>query len=131
MREVVRAAAERAPVAIVSGAALAEIQPVIEAAGIAQLFTTVVTSDDVGRHGKPDPLGYRIALERLGGVVPGLAGHDVVVIEDTEAGVAAARAAGMRCLGLLGTMTAERLAAADELIDRIDLALVDRLLRRG
>src|SRR4029079_12458398 len=35
-RGVVRAAAGRAPIGIVSGAALAEIQPVIEAAGIAE-----------------------------------------------------------------------------------------------
>ncbi|HET7428643.1 MAG TPA: HAD family phosphatase, partial [Gaiellales bacterium] len=47
MREVVRWAASVVPVAIVSGAARAEIQPVIEAAGIAGLFTAVVTSDDV------------------------------------------------------------------------------------
>jgi beta-phosphoglucomutase-like phosphatase (HAD superfamily) len=41
--------------------------------------------------------------------------------------VLAAKAAGMYCLGLLGTMTADRLAAADELVERIDLALVERL----
>jgi hypothetical protein len=34
MRAVVRAAAGLAPIAIVSGAALAEIQPVIDAAGV-------------------------------------------------------------------------------------------------
>jgi beta-phosphoglucomutase-like phosphatase (HAD superfamily) len=50
------------------------------------------------------------------------------VIEDTEAGVLAAKAAGMRCLALLGTMPPERLAAADELIERLDLELVRRLL---
>jgi beta-phosphoglucomutase-like phosphatase (HAD superfamily) len=52
----------------------------------------------------------------------------VAVIEDTEAGVLAAKAAGMYCLGLLGTMTADRLSAADELVETIDLALVERLL---
>jgi len=128
MREVVSAAAARVPIAIVSGAALSEIEPVIRAAGIAELFTTVVTSDDVGSRGKPDPLGYQIALERFGDALPGLAPDDVVVIEDTEAGIAAAKAAGMRCLGLVGTMPAERLGQADELISRIDLPLLGRLL---
>jgi beta-phosphoglucomutase-like phosphatase (HAD superfamily) len=128
MRAVVRVAAAWVPIAIVSGAALSEIEPVIRAAGIAELFTTVVTSDDVGAHGKPDPLGYRIALERLGGVLSGLAAEDVVVIEDTEAGIAAAKGAGMRCIGLVGTMPAERLWQADELISRIDLPLVEQLL---
>jgi len=127
MREVVHAAAARAPIAIVSGAAMAEIRPVITAAGIDRLFTTVVTSDDVG-HGKPHPEGYVIALERLRAALPGLDAVDVAVIEDTEAGVAAATAAGMRCLGLLGTMPAARLARASELVDRIDLALIERLL---
>jgi len=126
-REVVRWAASVAPVAIVSGAARAEILPVIEAAGIAELFSTVVTSDDV-EHGKPHPEGYVIAFERLRDRLPDLSPADVLVIEDTEAGVLAAKAAGMRCLGLVGTMPAARLAAADELIERIDLELVRRLL---
>jgi HAD superfamily hydrolase (TIGR01509 family) len=128
MRDVVRAAAARVPIAIVSGASLLEIEPIIRAAGIAELFTAVVTSDDVGEQGKPDPLGYRIALERLGDAVPHLAPEDVIVIEDTEAGIAAAKGVGMRCLGLVGTMPADRLGQADELVSRIDLALVERLL---
>jgi beta-phosphoglucomutase-like phosphatase (HAD superfamily) len=127
MRKVVRWAASVVPVAIVSGAARAEILPVIEAAGIAELFTAVVTSDDV-EHGKPHPEGYVIGLERLRDRAPDLSPGDVAVIEDTEAGVLAAKAAGMRCLALLGTMPPERLAAADELIERIDLELVRRLL---
>jgi beta-phosphoglucomutase-like phosphatase (HAD superfamily) len=127
MRKVVRWAASVVPVAIVSGAARAEILPVIEAAGIAELFTAVVTSDDV-EHGKPHPEGYVIGLERLRDRAPDLSPGDVAVIEDTEAGVLAAKAAGMRCLALLGTMPPERLAAADELIERLDLALVRRLL---
>jgi beta-phosphoglucomutase len=129
MREAVRFAASQAPVAIVSGAALAEIAPVIEAAGIADLFAAVVTSDDV-QHGKPHPEGYLIALERLSSLIDGLRADEVVVIEDTEAGVTAAKAAGMRCLALVGTMPAGRLAGADELIEAIDLALVRRLLVR-
>jgi len=53
---------------------------------------------------------------------------EATVIEDTEAGVAAAKAAGMRCLGLVGTMRPKRLAAADELVDALDVALIERLL---
>ena len=122
-REAVRYAAERVPIAIVSGAARAEIVPVIEAAGIAQLFTTLVTSDDVER-GKPDPEGYVKALAELGGVLAG----DVVAFEDTEAGVTSAKAAGMRVIARLGTLVADRLAAAEELIDTIDVELVRRLI---
>ncbi len=126
-REAVRDAAARAPIAIVSGAALAEIQPVIDAAGIAGVFSCVVTSDDV-LEGKPHPEGYLVGLGLLRGSVAGLQPEQVAVIEDTEAGVLAAKGAGMYCLGLLGTMTADRLSAADELIEAIDLALIERLL---
>lgn len=99
----------------------------IDAAGIADLFSCVVTSDDV-LEGKPHPEGYLVALGLLRASVAGLQPEQVALIEDTEAGVLAAKAAGMYCLGLLGTMTADRLSAADELVETIDLALVERLL---
>ncbi|ASO23092.1 sugar-phosphatase [Actinoalloteichus hoggarensis] len=57
--------------------------------------TTVVTADDV-RVGKPNPEPYLTAA-RLLGVDPA----DCLVVEDAAAGVASARAAGMRVLGVL------------------------------
>ena len=122
LREALRYAATRVPVAIVSGAFRAEIEPVVEAAGIAGDVTTVVAADDVTQ-GKPHPEGYLRALERLE-VDPA----DAVAFEDTEAGVASAKAAGLRCLAVRGTLPDERLSAADELVDRIDVALVRRLV---
>ena len=65
VRDAVRYAAARVPVAIVSGAFRAEIEPVIAAAGIAGELTAIVAADDV-EHGKPHPEGYLRALERLG-----------------------------------------------------------------
>jgi len=123
VREAVRYAAARVPVAIVSGAARAEIEPVVDAAGLAPLIRGIVSSDEI-EHGKPHPEGYVRALELLDGVLA----DDVVVLEDTEAGVAAAKAAGMRCLAIVRTLVPERLRAADELIDAIDVALMRRLL---
>jgi beta-phosphoglucomutase len=123
-RAAVRFAAARVPVAIVSGAARAEIEPVIEAAGIASLFTAIVPAEDVAR-GKPDPEGYRRALELLDGDLdPG----DVLVFEDTEAGIASARAAGMRVVAVSGTLVPERLAAAEEIVDRVDVDVLRRYL---
>ena len=123
VREAVRFAAEHVPLAICSGAARAEIEPVVEAAGIADCFRAVVTSDDVA-HGKPDPEGYLRAFELLE-ADPAAA----VVFEDTEAGVASARAAGVgRVLAMRTTLEPHRLAEADELIDRIDLDVVRGLL---
>src|SRR5205823_1082357 len=65
VREAVRYAAERVPIAICSGAARAEIEPVLEAAGLAPCFRAIVSSDDVVA-GKPDPEGYARALARPG-----------------------------------------------------------------
>lgn len=66
---------------------------------------------------------FGIKLELLRGRRTGLEPGQVTVIEDTEAGVLAAKHAAMRCLALLGTMPAERLRAADEVIETIDLPL--------
>ena len=52
----------------------------------------------------------------------------VVVFEDTEAGVASAKAAGMRCLAVLGTLSPNRLTQADEIVPGIDVPLLRRLL---
>jgi beta-phosphoglucomutase len=124
VRAAVRCAAERVPVGIVSGAMRAEIEPVVQAAGLDRVIRFVVAADDV-TGGKPDPEGYLKGLALLG---DGLAPADVLVFEDTEAGIAAAKAAGMRCLAVLGTLAPERLAAADEIVPRIDVPLVRRLL---
>jgi beta-phosphoglucomutase len=120
VREAVRYAAERVPVAIVSGAALEEIAPVVEAAGLP--IPVIVAADHVTA-GKPHPEGYLTAA-RLLEVDP----RDVLAFEDTEAGVASAKAAGMRVVGITRTLGAERLAAADELIPALDLETMQRLL---
>jgi beta-phosphoglucomutase len=124
VREAVRYAAGRMPVAIVSGAAREEIVPVVEVAGLAPYLRAIVAADDVVE-GKPHPEGYLLALEQLG---HGIRAPEVLVFEDTEVGVAAAKAAGMRCVGITRTLGAARLAGADELIPAIDLAAIQRLL---
>jgi HAD superfamily hydrolase (TIGR01509 family) len=121
-REAVRYAAELVPVGIVSGAARAEIEPVLAAAGLDEHVSFVVAAEDVER-GKPHPDGYERAVALLD-VQP----SDVVVLEDTEAGVAAAKAAGARVIAVLGTLAPERLAAADEIVPAVDVSLMRRLL---
>ena len=122
MRVAVRFAATHAPVAIVSAAARSEIDPVVAASGIGDSISLIVSQDDV-THGKPDPECY-LSAARLLDVEP----RAMLVFEDTDVGVAAARAAGARVVGLTRTLGAERMAAADELVDRIDLPLLERLL---
>jgi beta-phosphoglucomutase-like phosphatase (HAD superfamily) len=124
VRQAVRYAAGRVPVAIVSGAARAEIHPVLVATGLSAVIQVVVSADDVSE-GKPKPESYLRALELLD---DDIRADEVVVLEDTEAGIAAAKAAGMRCIAVLGTLKPERLAAADEIVPAIDVALMRRLL---
>jgi beta-phosphoglucomutase-like phosphatase (HAD superfamily) len=121
VRQAVRYAAERVPLAICSGAARAEIEPVVEAAGLADCFRVIVSSDDVVR-GKPDPEGYLKALRLLGDPRDGL------VFEDTEAGIASAKSAGLHVIAKRGTLDPERLREADELVDLIDVELMRRCL---
>jgi beta-phosphoglucomutase len=124
VRSAVRYAAERVPVGIVSGAARDEIEPVISAAGLRDAIAFVVSADDVAA-GKPDADGYLRALVRLGRDVPAA---DVLAIEDTDAGVASAKAAGMRVVALTRTLRPERLGRADALIDAISLERMRWLL---
>jgi beta-phosphoglucomutase len=122
VREAVRYAAERVPVAIVSGAMRAEIEPVAAAAGLAPLFRGIVAADDVV-HGKPDPEGYLKALPLLGAEPA-----DVLAFEDTEAGIESALAAGLRVIAVRGTLDPHRLAAAEEIVDGLDVDLMRRVL---
>ena len=121
VREAVRYAAERVPLAICSGAARAEIEPVVQAAGLTECFQAIVSSDDIVR-GKPDPEGYLKTLGLLGDP------KGALVFEDTEAGIVSAKAAGLRVIAKLGTLEPQRLCEADELVDRIDVELMRRCL---
>ncbi len=125
-RRAVLHAAEHVPVAVVSGAHRNEVVPALEAAGLADVVTLVVTIEDVER-GKPDPAGYALALELLN---HDLRAEEVTVFEDTEPGVIAAKAAGMRCVAIPGTQAPERLALADELAPALDVEAVRRALAR-
>jgi HAD superfamily hydrolase (TIGR01509 family) len=123
VREAVRYAAERIPVTICSGAARAEIEPVVAASGLAPLLRGIVSSDDV-TNGKPHAEGYEKAVALLD-----VAAQETLVFEDTEAGIASARAAGIgRIVAKRGTLDPHRLSGADELVDRIDVDVMRRCL---
>jgi beta-phosphoglucomutase len=127
-RAAVRYAAERVPVAVVSGAAREELEPVLAAAGLEMLIGVIVAADDVVE-GKPAPEGHLLALARLRGSEPqSLLADQVVVFEDTEAGVTAAKAAGLRCIGVAATLDPRRLATADAIVPALDAGVVARLL---
>ena len=104
----VRACAERWPVAVVSGALRREIDAGLEQLGLRGAVGVVVAQEDVATT-KPDPGGYRLALERLGAPAP----THAVVLEDSAPGIAAARAIGAGCVALATSRPAQSLAGAD------------------
>jgi beta-phosphoglucomutase len=121
-RQAVLDAAGRVAVAVVSGSARSEIEPVLEAAGVSSAIAAVVASEDV-EHGKPAPDGYRRALELLE-----ISPDEAVAVEDSDVGITAAKAAGLRCFAVTGTLPPDRLGEADELIEGLDADFVRRVL---
>jgi beta-phosphoglucomutase-like phosphatase (HAD superfamily) len=119
-REAVRLAAAHGPVAVVSGSARSEIEPVLDAAGLLEVVAVVVPREDVAL-GKPAPDGYVRALELLG-VDTGAA------VEDSPPGVVAAKAAGLRCAGLTRAFTSDALPGADLYASAVDRELIRRLV---
>jgi mannitol-1-/sugar-/sorbitol-6-phosphatase len=73
----------------------------------------MICGEEISR-GKPDPEGYLAAARRLG-----YAPADCVVIEDAPPGIEAAKAAGMRAIGIATTHPAERLVGADLIVARL------------
>lgn len=97
--------------AIVSGALRREIDQVLDRAGLRRHFEVVVAAEDVTRC-KPDPEGYQAALAALSARRP-LAVSRSVAIEDSLPGLAAARAAGLRCTMLSTSHDPATLSEAD------------------
>jgi HAD superfamily hydrolase (TIGR01509 family) len=103
-KDVVTRRAARGPIAIVSGALRHEIEIGLEIIAIKKLVKLIVSAEDAPRC-KPDPQGYLLAVEKLGGV-------PCVVIEDSIAGVEAAKRAGLRCVAVAHTYAAFELSRA-------------------
>ena len=101
------AALDAFQLAIVSGALRREIELVLGLAGLRAHFAEIVAAEDVSAC-KPDPQGYNRALAALA-----LEPSRCVVIEDSLPGLAAARAAGLRCAMLATSHGAGECAAAD------------------
>lgn len=92
--------------AVATSASESRTRFTLEQLGLRCFFETVVTGKDVSL-GKPAPDIYRTACDRLG-VDPASA----VAFEDAMAGVRAAKAAGLQCVGVLSHQSAFNLTAA-------------------
>jgi beta-phosphoglucomutase family hydrolase len=102
------------PCAIGSSTPRANIECVIDALNLRDFFRTAVTGEDV-THGKPNPEVFLLAAQKLG-VPPARC----VVFEDAHVGLEAARAGGMKVVGVATTHPAESLKDADRVVHRMD-----------
>ena len=92
--DAVKRLAARWPLAVASSSNRPLIDLVLELSGLAPCFRATVSSEEVAR-GKPAPDVYLEAARRLG-VAPG----DCAAVEDSESGIRAAKAAGMRVVAI-------------------------------
>ncbi len=89
--------------AVVSSATARRIDELLTAAEMREYFS-FITGREVVSVLKPDPASYLYTLETLE-----LSPTTTVVFEDSPSGIAAARAAGLRVVGLTTTFAAEEL----------------------
>ena len=96
------------------------IDLVLDELGVAELFTATVSSEEVAR-GKPAPDVYQEALRRLGA-------ETATAIEDSDAGLRAAHAAGLKVIAIPNPHfppSDEALALADVVLPNLDAVTAD------
>ena len=106
------------PLGIASAAAREEIDFILRIMSLEHRFTAIVAADDV-KNGKPHPEAFLKTLEKLKKLRPGIEPEKVVVIEDSDRGIQSAHAAKMSCVGLTTSYPAERLEAADLVLENL------------
>lgn len=114
--ELVKTLAAKYPLAIASGALRGEIEIVLQRGGIRDCFGHIIASEDVTAC-KPDPEGYVMALAALNATrAEAILPNECLVIEDSIAGIEAAKRAGMHCLAVTNSYQAEELTNADWIV---------------
>lgn len=110
-------------IAVGTSAPRQNVELILDVLSVRERLDVVVTAEDVDR-GKPDPETFLLAAQRCN-IEP----KGCVVFEDSVAGIEAARAAGMRCVGV----GRPDIAQADLMVDslaKVTIPLVRSLLDR-
>jgi HAD superfamily hydrolase (TIGR01509 family) len=116
--------AERWPLGLASSSNRELIDLVLELSGLGQFFRVTVSSEEVPR-GKPAPDVYLEAARRLG-----VAPERCAAVEDSENGIRAAKAAGMRVIAIPNPgypPPEEALAVADEVLASLEELTPERV----
>ncbi len=117
------------PLAIASGSHRNEIESILRAHGLLPCFRGVISADDV-QNFKPHPEPYLRGRAMLDAVE---SPSGVVAIEDSATGMASARAADLRVIGVTNSHPREKLGLAHHVVDSLaELSVEDiaRIARR-
>jgi HAD superfamily hydrolase (TIGR01509 family) len=112
---------EMVPCAVGSSTPYLNISTALEILDFHDCFQAIVAAEDV-TVGKPDPQVFLLAAQKLN-VPPGCC----VVFEDALAGIAAARAGGMKVVAVATANRASELIEADLVVQRLDELSIDSL----
>ncbi len=115
------------PLAVASGALRKEVEAFTAALSIRDAFRVIIAADDVARS-KPDPETYLAALAQMRTVfgLRELNSSRCIAIEDTPAGIASAKAAGLCVVAVTNSFGPESLREADHVLS----SLADLNVRR-
>ncbi|MFC1795403.1 HAD family hydrolase [Planctomycetota bacterium] len=115
------------PMAICSGSLLVEIEVMLEESGLRHFFTEIVSAEQV-KKGKPHPEGFLLALNKLNKHFrPPIAAGECIVIEDSQWGLQAGKAAGMHTLAVTNSYDAEQLTIAEKIVTHLNKLTIDDL----
>ena len=91
-------------IALVTGALRQQAELVLQQANLTHYFPVIVTADDITTS-KPEPDGYLLAVTKLNQQHPelNLQANECLVIEDSFAGIEAAKRAKMQVVGIANT----------------------------
>lgn len=123
--EFIRDIAGKYPLSVASMALRQEIDLALEKAGLKDLFSVIISTEDVEKT-KPDPEVYKKALEQMNRILRNavekifLQPDECLVIEDSAPGIQAAKSAGMPVLGLTHTVDSSQLGEADWILPSLE-----------
>ncbi len=117
---------------VVTGAQREEVEGALRQEGLLDHFKVLITAGDV-REGKPSPEGYERALEAFNSLPPLperlLHPHEVLAVEDSPVGLAAAAEVGLPTLGVARACSRDRLRGADAVVKGLTGLTPERLER--
>ena len=115
-------------IAIGSGALRNEIETILHHIGLSKYFEFIVSADEVEMC-KPNPEVFLKVLMRFNKTSDSeISGHECLVFEDSVHGIIAAKEAGMKCIAIANSCSADKLKSADLVVNSFKDISVDKIL---